>query len=202
MAPEITRPSDVTEAAKTVPGPISMVRPDSMALGTGSTPGAPLRTMDAEGARYFDGVNTLRHAAWTSFDHRRSFEWKLSFGLWTALAALLAGLATGKAQLKSWPEVVTLTGVGILVVLIHAWWAKGLSRVNDADLQKTYAYEDELRSVLGLTGQTSVGRRIDGVIESMQKRRALDKVWGHATQVGITGLLAAAVIALTWFRTV
>jgi len=72
--------------------------------------------------------------------------------------------------------------------------------VNGADLEKARAYEDEQRALLGLDGQSEVGKRIQSVVTTMTGRSKVAKVWGHVTQIAITGLLAGSVIALVWLK--
>src|SRR5262245_19717771 len=42
----------------------------------------------------FDALEVLRAAAWRNFNDRRDYEWKFSFGIWTALALACGALLT------------------------------------------------------------------------------------------------------------
>jgi len=46
----------------------------------------------------------LLEVAWTNFDRRRSYEWKMSFAIWTAIAAFIALYFKGEFP-KSIPSV-------------------------------------------------------------------------------------------------
>jgi hypothetical protein len=159
-----------------------------------------VRSIDDNTKRYFDAVESLRQAAWQSFDRRRSFEWKLSFGFWTALGSIIVGLAIGEATLKSTPERVFLSLVSLVVVLLHGWWSFFLDQVNRADLDKSYAYEQEQMLALGITGDTKTAVKVRKIVAAMTERAWVAKHWGHITQVAVTGIMAAAVTVITWLR--
>lgn len=159
-----------------------------------------VRSIDEDTKRFFDAVESLRQAAWQSFDRRRAFEWKLSFGLWTALGAIIAGLAIGQATLKSAPEQLFLSAVTLVVFVLHGWWSFFLDQANRADLDKSYVYEREQMLALGLSEQTKAGEDIREIIVGMTGRGWVAKHWGHVTQVAVTGILAAGATALAWLR--
>lgn len=159
-----------------------------------------VRSLNDNAKRYFDAVESLRQAAWQTFDRRRAFEWKLSFGLWTALSSIIAGLAIGQATLKSVPERSLLSLVSLSVVILHGWWSYSLDQVNRADLDKSYVYEREQLCTLGMTEQTNAGKDVRMIISEMTGRGWFAKHWGHITQVAITGILAAGATALAWLR--
>lgn len=43
-------------------------------------------------------LEALRFAAYQSFNDRRSYEWKLSLAIWTAIAVLVAGLVPTRSK--------------------------------------------------------------------------------------------------------
>jgi hypothetical protein len=161
-----------------------------------------VRSINESAKRFFDAVESLRQAAWESFDRRRAFEWKLSFGLWTALALSIAGLAAGQVTFK--PDAVAerwfVSAIASIVVVLHGWWSLYLAQVNDADLRKSYIYEREQRLALGISERTKPGEDINRVITLMTGRGWFAKHGGHVTQVAITAILAAGAAALAWLR--
>jgi len=48
--------------------------------------------MTEDSRRRFESLETLRAAAYASFNDRRGHEWKLAVSVWTTLALFLAGL--------------------------------------------------------------------------------------------------------------
>ncbi len=159
-----------------------------------------VRSIDDNTKRFFDAAGSLRQAAWQSFDARRAFEWKLSFGLWTALGAIIAGLAMGQATLKSMPERELVSAVVLMVVMLHAWWSFSLDQANRADLNKSYIFEREQRLALGISEQTAPGEDINKIIDAIAGRGWLASRWGHITQVAITFILSIGATALAWLR--
>jgi hypothetical protein len=148
--------------------------------------------------RHFDATKTLRDSAWESFDRRRGFEWKLSFGLWTALGALLGALATGKVSLVGKDEQIAVWVACVVVVALHGYWSYALAGSNRADLKKSYVYEKELRNALNLSSK--VKNDLDAIVEPMSERNAAVRNWGHITQVLITLILAGASVVTSWIR--
>ena len=166
----------------------------------GTTGARASRALRDEEKRYFDATKTLRDLAWESFDRRRGFEWKLSFGLWTALGALLGSLAAGKVILSETGERIVVSVACVFVIVLHSWWSVALAASNRADLKKSYIIEKELRETLGLTADCEAGRQLDAVVNRMGNRSGIAGNWGHLTQVLITLTLAGSVVVTTWIR--
>ena len=149
---------------------------------------------------YFAAVAVLRESAWKSFERRVAVEWNFSFALWTALSAILAAVVTKQVTLSSSAERFSVGGVGAFAVALHIYWSIAMATSNNADLSKVYACEDEMRVALGWTDATKTGRRFDAIAAGKSKRN-YTKHWGHVTQVAISVLLEAVVIATIWLRT-
>ncbi len=127
------------------------------------------RTIDEGTKRIFDATETLRQAAWQSFDRRRAFEWKLSFGLWTPLALSIAGLAAGEVTLgeDAAPERWFVSVIAFAVFVLHGWWSVYLAHVNAADLRKSYVYVAELfdgEPELGFEAEVAGGGGVVGFV--------------------------------------
>ena len=157
-----------------------------------------IKSLSEESKWYFDSIEVLRGTAWKSFSERRSFEWKLSFGIWTALALSNAGLAADEASLASFWERVLASLCALLIVVVHGGWAYYLDQVNQADLQKSYVYETQQMLFLGFSKDTKPGAELFKIIDRMNRRPWYEKRWGHLTQVAITAILVMGVIALSW----
>ena len=154
----------------------------------------------------------LRLAAYQSFNDRRGYEWKLSFGIWTALAVLIVGLVQPSQPAAVFPfhgqwygPGATLVGLG--VVLLHIYFNNALAQANAIDRAKQRMYEDQIRSLLTFT-ETETYLREQAYLESLlRKKQAPPKsqfmqwtYWGHRAQVGVTVLLAAVAVCLVWLR--
>ena len=150
----------------------------------------------------FESMDSLRQAAYNSFNDRRSYEWKFSLSIWTALAVLLAGLVQPAQDGASFPlkgAAVWLVAaiVGVLLVLLHAYWSNGASRANSVDkgvaLYFACAMQDMLMLSLPFDGD------LRKKIEALPKTEGWTQ-WSHLAQVAITALLSLAVVSVIYVR--
>lgn len=153
--------------------------------------------MTEEQKRRFDALETLRKAAYDSFDARRGYEWKFCFSAWTAFALFIGALVTqpvetGKAlpMTGSWPFLATM-GMSAALTILHGVWLAGVGRANRADRLISYHFRREMINVSlvlpfadGLERELSVLRGRMGYLKSSS----------HGSQLAITGLLAAGAI--------
>jgi hypothetical protein len=92
--------------------------------------------------RQFDMIFALRSAAWNSFDKRRDFEWRAALSLWTAMAAMIGIILSGK-DIKIGPAIKV--GGAILVAILaflHAWFTHGIQEANRFDRDLADHYDD------------------------------------------------------------
>lgn len=156
--------------------------------------------MTEEERRRFESLETLRHAAYVSFSDRRSYEWKLSLGIWTALAVLLAGLLQPAQPgevfpVKSpWAWVVATVVAGALAFL-HLCWSEGASRRNNVDVEVADHYASEMQRMLNVP----YGEALCWEIACLPSRRGW-KTWSHLAQISITVLLGIAAVVIVWAR--
>ena len=143
----------------------------------------------------FDALDALRKAGYDSFDHRRSYEWKLSFGIWTALAAFTAALVTQPVESGKhlpiagpWAQAVTLVIVG-LVAYLHSQWLIGMGRSNNADRLISWHYENEMRdNLLKLPFDTA----LNSELATLRRKMGRLTNWSYSSQLAITVLLGIA----------
>lgn len=155
-------------------------------------------------------MEVLRSAAYDSFNDRRSYEWKLSLAIWTALAVLVAGLVQPLVfPLQGHRYGIVASIVGFLIVLLHIFFNNGMARANAIDKIKGRIYENQIESALKLE-DTETYLTEKGELERVkQLRPSAPKYrwtqwwqWGHLAQIGITALLAATAVAILWVRAV
>src|SRR5262245_41873946 len=107
--------------------------------------------MTEDEKRRFDALESQRKAHYDSFDQRRAYEWKLSFGLWTAMAAFLATLITQPVQQgQQFPVSGRLASVATFIVaafivFVHTKFLIGMGRANNADRRMSWHFEREMR---------------------------------------------------------
>ena len=154
--------------------------------------------MKEEDQRLFQALDTLRDAAWQSFDRRRTYEWKFCIAVWTSMAVFSGTLITtppGATLAGAWP--VVLTGlVGVLITSVHAYWSKGLSEANTADRRVSYVYEKRMCLLIGV----SHADEVLPLVQPRQGRMGKLSNYSHLSQVVITGILAAAAVCAMWAR--
>ncbi len=141
---------------------------------------------------YFDATKTLRDSAWDSFDRRRGFEWKLSFGLWTGIG-FFGGILVTESQLSGSKCYIIL--LLLLIFVIHCFWSYSLANSNRVDLKKSYFFEEELLETLDLTEKFK-NSEVQKLIYDMNNRNFFERNWGIVTQCLITLLLVLGVIAI------
>lgn len=84
-----------------------------------------------------DMLKALRESAAHRWEKRREYEWKLSFGLWTAIAAFIAIVIGKENQIKDGPLVIGVIAVlGISITLLHFFYLHGIIRNTLNDLRK------------------------------------------------------------------
>jgi len=153
-------------------------------------------------------VEALRLAAYQSFNDRRSYEWKLSLAIWTALAVLVAGLV----QPLQTGEVFPLHGrryeigaavFGALVMLLHVYFNNCLARANTIDRKKVLNYTNHIESALKLANTDltkEIARRIDKLPKYPRHGWMQRWNWGHLVQIAMTALLAIVAVAILSVR--
>ena len=160
--------------------------------------------MTEEERRRFESLETLRVAAYTSFNDRRGHEWKLALGIWTVLAVFLAGLVqpakTGEAFPLHGPYVWIAFAFGLAIVILHAVWSNWASRANYIDNKIQFHFRDEMvNSGVKLPFSPELVTFI-----ACHLQREPTHGWtqrSHLVQVSITALLALAVVLIVYART-
>lgn len=150
-------------------------------------------------------MESLRLAAYNSFNDRRSYEWKLSLAIWTALAVLVVGLVqpveTGKIfPLHGKDYGVVATILGLCLIVVHAYFHNRIARSNAIDKDMALFYSKRMRAAIGLEFPQELTNRI----KTLPKRPKNEKLqwlrWGHLIQIVITIFLTALAVALVWLR--
>ena len=92
----------------------------------------------------------LFETAWTNFDRRRAYEWKLSLGIWTALAAFIA-LALREETMDLSEHEWILAVPACLILLIQGFFEYRVILANKVDQKRAHLYEKELNEVAGIS---------------------------------------------------
>ncbi len=166
--------------------------------------------MDPKDGPLFRALETLRSAAWASFNRRSGYEWKFCFAIWTALAVFIGSLVMHPTepaktiQIKG-AELVGLIVIGLGVLFIHAFWIAGAGHANAIDRRLSYMYEEKMRLLVGIDYKKDVrpiiepsGNGKGGVFSSSRIGKLSN--YSHVTQVAITALLVIGAAFLMWLR--
>jgi hypothetical protein len=158
--------------------------------------------MKEDEERLFKALDMLRSAAWTSFDQRRTYEWKFCIALWTALAVFTGALVTQSTDstktfhLKGiWPVLLTGT-IGFAVAAIHAYWIKGIGEANTVDRKVSYVYEKKMCPLIAV----SHSDEILPIVRPRHSRMGMLGNYSHMSQVAITVPLVLGAICAMWAR--
>jgi len=102
--------------------------------------------MTEDEKRDFDAVYAIRSAAWNSSDKRSEFEWRVALGLWTAMAAMIGILLSGKDVKIDSPVKLGGTILVALLVFLHASFTHGIQEANRYDRDLADHYDDFLET--------------------------------------------------------
>jgi hypothetical protein len=83
--------------------------------------------------------------AYTSWNDRRQYEWKLSIALWTVLAVSV-GFFTEKGIVVT---TLPYLGFATCVFAVYLLWLRGIWRANEFDRRMQFHYDDQARKLLG-----------------------------------------------------
>jgi hypothetical protein len=88
-------------------------------------------TSEAPQQADLDVLKTLNELAFERWAKRREYEWKLSFGLWTAIAAFVAIVLGKDNHLSGFPATLCAITLGLVITTVHALY---LYRIFDGTL--------------------------------------------------------------------
>ena len=150
--------------------------------------------------RRFESIETLRRASYDSFNDRRSYEWKLSLSIWTALALLIAGLVQPAKPDEVFPLSAPWSWVGglvaaMLLLFFHGYWSNGAARVNSIDRDAFLHFYQAMQTLLKLPFDAT----LQNAIKALPRKQGW-KQWSHVVQLLITALLAATAVVIVYVR--
>jgi hypothetical protein len=145
----------------------------------------------------------LADVFWRSHDARRSYEWKVNFALWPAIAVFAGLLLRGNAEMAPtiWVKfLITTLLIGIL--LVYLWWKHGIHSKNSKDkfreLSYLYLIQQGLELAQKITEELGItdGKILGKPSEEPPEPWYLD--WSQGPQIVITAILIFAAIVALW----
>jgi hypothetical protein len=122
---------------------------------------------------------------------RRSYEWKIAFGVWTAQLVTLGELIAHNSDIHSrWPLFGVYLAGGVVVAALHAIYVgRFVSTRNKEDSNQAKYYEKEAAKLI-------IGKEFTLLPTSPKASK-----WSQIFEVGVTTVLAAigpvAILAVT-----
>jgi hypothetical protein len=131
----------------------------------------------------------LADSSWRDFDTRRSYEWKISFGLWVAIATLSGFAIKEGIVLSDWSIIFQL-----LIAFFYAFiWSANLYDMNFKNQETARKFWKKAAEKTGLNSEEAAN-----LYESKQKSKLAILNWSHGSQIVITILfLVISFLALT-----
>ena len=136
--------------------------------------------MKEEAKMEYDAVVVLWTRSWQNISERRTYEWRVAFSLWTALAAVISIILTKRVPdtaLTLFPGFLSVALFVAAITVVHAWWLHGAGKARDFDRRMAFHYEDKLRQL------SNSDFPDDLKIQLLGRRRAQRGLWGDWSQL-------------------
>ncbi|MFT5466688.1 MAG: hypothetical protein ACI8UO_001788 [Verrucomicrobiales bacterium] len=151
--------------------------------------------MTDEEKNQFDALESLRAANWQKYESRMAIEWKICISLWTAMAALVVGIATGRLIIDSFQFAALVGAIPIASIILHFDYIRGVQRANGLDRAQSFYYENEhMTKLLGI----ELPEKVEGERRRLNPSRSILRIYSARFQLAITGILAAVSIAIIY----
>ena len=158
--------------------------------------------MNNEDQGKFDAYETLRLAAYTSFEDRRKWEWKMCISIWAPFALYISALVTQPIEATATLPIArsslaagTLV-ISVLIIAIQVSWLVGLARANHIDT----IYEHDIRNKMYEALKYTHPEKAQKLINIVDKTKGTIRHWSHRAQIFITILLGIAATIAAYAR--
>jgi hypothetical protein len=152
--------------------------------------------MADEAKNKLDTLELLRKSAMERYTWRAQAEWKLCLAIWTALAAFIGAVLTGKGIAPPKTSVWFFVAGAALIFALHWWWLHGLWLAQKLDNDISFFFRDRMMESI----KVEFPNNIQNQIENLRRRnRSVWTHWSCTSQLGITALLACGAIAAVWW---
>lgn len=156
--------------------------------------------MTTDERNYFESLESLRKAAYVSYNDRRSYEWKLALSIWSSLGLVIAGLVqpieNGKIfLLKGTIAWIVALALGVVLIAVHIMFSIVIAKANEIDRGVSLIYMECMQKSVAV----QFGDKLTGIINKYSS----NNVWwkqSHIAQIFITIILVTAVAVIIFFR--
>lgn len=150
----------------------------------------------------------LKHAdfAWRSYSDRRAIEWKVNFGLWTALGVFAGFVFQLNTETLLMQIVYLASGILIFPMAVYIMWKFEIQKRNTRDLKAMYYYWEKANDELANLGDKLANLKCAPHFKKDKPNFDKPKFpWlrrTHLSQVLITLLFVILAIFAMWTRTI
>ena len=129
-------------------------------------------------------LTKLAESWWKEFDTRRTYEWKVNFTLWAALAAFAGLLLKGEAHFALTLAILLAIPILLINVVYVLWWTQGMHARNRIDTANAHHCWHLVEIELGLKDADTK----HNVYQKPAEKEPYWKNWSRGTQITITFL--------------
>ena len=127
--------------------------------------------------------------AWNTLNQRRGYDWKLSFGVWTALAVLTGFAMRGQSRVTA-PFPLAFCVLLGLIWILHVWFAVYVKLANNIDQKQALCYQSHANKLLAINFKTDdITRKAMEWVDNPWRFRGW---WWFVLQALITTTLTAS----------
>ena len=130
--------------------------------------------------------------AYTNFERRRSYEWKLCLAIWTALAAFIGIILKCDVAITIFPVGFVLSIVAIIIIVTQLFFLINVTHANRLDKNRAFLCEDKFDEIAAIDAST-----LKNEVTTYQNRFLWFKgYWSVVSQVAITIILILCATAI------
>jgi hypothetical protein len=130
-----------------------------------------------------DALLRLGESCWKQMDTRRAYEWKVSFGLWTALSVIAGLLIRGEFR-PDWHYRIAYGAMFLAIVFVYVVsWSRGLQIRNAENKRAANHFWGLAAAELGLGSDSAEPFKVTPI-------PPITSDWSHRSQILFTFLLA------------
>jgi hypothetical protein len=127
----------------------------------------------------------LAEQKWQEYNSRRSYEWKVNFGIWAGIGIFSGFCIKENIRFDNILIIILLSIFYIVMILVYYIFRRGISKSCNDDQIERFKYIDKIHEILDLN-KTEKPKEL---IICNKKVNILKLNWSHITQLFITILI-------------
>jgi len=156
--------------------------------------------MTPDERNHFESLESLRKAAYVSYNDRRSYEWKLALSIWSSIGLVIVGLVQPIENGKVFPLGGTVAWIvalalGVVLIAVHIMFSIVIAKANSIDRAVSVTYMERMREFVNVHFNSTLTNEIN--------EYSSNNVWwkkSHVAQIIITTILVVAVVFIIFHR--